>query len=143
MKKLLLIPLMFIAFLASAQKVDRQEVEQMQKQIEDLTMKISQTDSIPKAVPVAGKNYMVKYEDGFALIFLDRNGSVDATQDLRRSEFTKEGVFSEYIVTILFDEKLNRYRLAENVTEYKMEESEQVIKVKFTEIEEFRRSVIQ
>ena len=143
MKKLLLIPLLFIAFLASAQKVERQEVEQMQKEIENLTMRMAQADSVPKSVSVGAKSFMVKYENGFALIFLDRLGGLDATQDLRRSEFTKEGDFSEYIVTILFDEKLNRYRLAENVTEYKMEESEQVIKVKFTEIEEFRRSVIQ
>ena len=68
---------------------------------------------------------------------------MDATQDLRRSEFTKQGEFSEFMVTILFDEKLKRYRLAETIQEYRMEESDEVIKVKFTEIEEFRRSVIQ
>ena len=143
MKKLLLIPLMFIAFLASAQKVERQEVEQMQRQIEDLTMQMAQADSVPKSVSVGAKSYMVKFDAGFALTFLDRLGAMDATQDLRRSEFTKQGEFSEFMVTILFDEKLKRYRLAETIQEYRMEESDEVIKVKFTEIEEFRRSVIQ
>ena len=42
MKKLILIPLLFIAFLASAQKVDRQEVEQMQRQIEEFRRSVIQ-----------------------------------------------------------------------------------------------------
>ena len=143
MKKLILIPLLFIAFLASAQKVDRQEVEQMQKQIEDLTMKLSQADSVPKAVPVAGKMYVTKFEDGFALMFLDRVGGLDAVENLRLNEFAKTGKIAEYSITVLWDERLSKYRLAETVSEYRLEESDQVIKIPFIKIEDFKRSVIE
>ena len=143
MKKLLLIPLLFIAFLASAQKVERQEVEQMQKEIENLTMRMAQADSVPKSVSVAGKMYVTKFEDGFALMFLDRVGGLDAVENLRLNEFAKTGKIAEYSITVLWDDRLSKYRLAETVSEYRLEESDQVIKIPFIKIEDFKRSVIE
>ena len=106
-------------------------------------MKLSQADSVPKAVPVAGKMYVTKFEDGFALMFLDRVGGLDAVENLRLNEFAKTGKIAEYSITVLWDERLSKYRLAETVSEYRLEESDQVIKIPFIKIEDFKRSVIE
>ena len=131
MKKLLLIPLMFIAFLASAQKVDRQEVEQMQKQID-------------KEIPV-GVTYYVCDIDQFTLIFQDRNGRLTAIQDLQKDYQFKRGQDKyDPMITIVFDEDIDGYRTAETLKEHRLEaDNILVVKKLYSEIIEYRRTRIE
>ena len=142
-KTFLLFTFTIISFGVFAQKISKEEVAELQSQIENLTMKLAQADSVPKAVPVAGKMYVSKFGDGFALMFLDRVGGLDAVENLRLNEFAKTGKIAEYSITILWDERLNKYRLAETVVEYRMDESDMVIKIPFIKIEDFKRAVIE
>lgn len=131
-----LILFIFLVMVSTASFAQRRTVE-VQDSIPSRTKVVSQ-------IPV-GTKYFAADIEGFALSFVDRHNQISMVSDIKNDIFIREGKPDhDPEVTILWDEEIAMYRVAENLMEYRREkDGERTVSVKRSKIIELKQSKIE
>lgn len=141
MKKLILLLIVVsISLLSHGQTKKSQKQIQMETEV----MVLPQEAIQEKAIPVGSKYYSADV-DGFALIFVDREGRIEVMHDIQKDVFqkTKDSSYDP-MVKVIWDDELMAYRTAENLMEHRLEvDGERVVQKLLSEIVEYKRVKIE